>query len=317
MQLLSTDDIIPRSLWLNWVASLQSASGGKQNKHLLFDRRCVHPIQLNWRFASEMLGDCKATWWCWRRLQRSLGGRKASSSLPKHLSGQEVTCSAIPFAPLVALVACKRTITYFVRKRPFCAKPIHQNTMFARLPTSEPLEQSHIISIIWIHLNHLRKIVQLRTWQVLVFNFIPGCQSIADLCRDFERTHPCGRSLGNGDLSCLSHDPAALTAKQLRCQTVSCFLLGTQSAWRWSGGFGEVNDVWRLAQFFFIWRRPVQVNCEHFRALRALVRQAASLGRHRDMSGESHGGRLPRTCLKTHHNATAFCGLEALPGVTW
>ncbi|CAK9083149.1 unnamed protein product [Durusdinium trenchii] len=28
--------------------------------------------------------------------------------------------------------------------------------------------------------------------EVLVFEFIPKCQSIADLCRDFERTHPCG-----------------------------------------------------------------------------------------------------------------------------
>ena len=26
----------------------------------------------------------------------------------------------------------------------------------------------------------------------MVFDFLPGCQSVADLCRDFERTHPCG-----------------------------------------------------------------------------------------------------------------------------
>ncbi len=180
------------------------------NKHLLFDGRCVHPIQLNWRFASknglEMVGDCKATWWCWRRLQRSLRGWKASSSLPKPLSGQEVTCSAIPLRPLPRCPLLPWLVRGQSHTLSTSGLSVHYNikALCLRGPSRNCLNKATSFR----SFESFAKVVQLRTWQVMVFNFIPGCQSIADLCRDFERTHPCGRSLGNGDLSCLSKDRA-------------------------------------------------------------------------------------------------------------
>eukprot|EP00434_Breviolum_minutum_P012772 symbB.v1.2.011255.t2/scaffold748.1/size165754/9 len=90
--------------------------------------------------------------------------------------------------------------------------------------------------------------------EVLVFNFIPGCQSIADLCRDFERTHPCG--VRRSAASCSEHR--------------------------------ALEDD--------------QVNCEHFRALRALVRQAASLGRHfQELHGRRHGDFKADNVLVDQH----------------
>lgn len=90
--------------------------------------------------------------------------------------------------------------------------------------------------------------------EVMVFDFLPGCQSVADLCRDFERTHPCG----------------------VRRQAASC---------------AEHRAL-----------EEDKVNCEHFRALQALVRRAASLGRHfQQVHGRRHGDFKADNILVDQH----------------
>ena len=99
-----------------------------------------------WRLQGHMvvLAEIAAKSW---RLKGFVITSQASIRTGSHM--QRHSFASFASLPFVALVACKRTITYFVHKRPFCAKLQHQSTMFAR-PKSEPLEQSNIISIIWI-----------------------------------------------------------------------------------------------------------------------------------------------------------------------
>ncbi|CAJ1431718.1 unnamed protein product [Effrenium voratum] len=78
--------------------------------------------------------------------------------------------------------------------------------------------------------------------EVLVFEYLSNCQSVADLWRSFERTHPCG--VRRCAAACAEHR-------------------------------ADERD---------------EVQCEHARALRALVRQAAQLARRfQETHGRRHG----------------------------
>eukprot|EP00439_Symbiodinium_sp_Y106_P045785 s4266_g5.t2 len=80
--------------------------------------------------------------------------------------------------------------------------------------------------------------------EVLVFEYLPNCQSIADVWSKFERTHPCGS----------------------RHQASPCPVHRAE--------YSEVGPV----------------RCEHAKALRSLVRQAALLGRRfQALHGRRHG----------------------------
>lgn len=82
------------------------------------------------------------------------------------------------------------------------------------------------------------------TCEVLVFEYLPRCQSVADVWSKFERTHPCG----------------------LRHQASPCPVHRAEHS--------EVGPV----------------RCEHAKALRSLVRQAALLGRRfQALHGRRHG----------------------------